>query len=153
MRFYDDLLKGKLVAITFMYATCEGICPSVTANLVQVQQILADRVGRDIFIYSITLKPTEDTPAVLKQYAQMHGVGPGWFFLTGRPADTELIRRRLGAVDLDPAVDADASSHIGLIRYGSEPLERWAACPGQAKPSWIARSILSLGAPGDVQAG
>lgn len=144
VRFYDDLLKDKVVAINFMYATCEGICPSVTSNLVQVQQILGNRVGRDIFMYSVTLKPEQDTPEVLEQYARMHQIGPGWFFLTGTPADIELIRRKLGAVNLDPLVDADTSSHIGLIRYGNEALERWAACAGQAKPAWIARSILSL---------
>lgn len=144
VRFYDDLLKNKVVAISFMYASCEGICPTVTSNLVQVQRILGERVGRDIFMYSITLRPEQDTPQVLDQYARMHGVGSGWLFLTGGAADIELIRRKLGAVDLDPRVDADASSHTGLIRYGNEALERWAACAGQAKPAWIARSILSL---------
>lgn len=151
VRFYDDLLKDKVVVINFMYARCEGICPSVTSNLVQVQRILGERVGRDIFMYSITLKPKEDTPEVLKRYAQMHGVQPGWLFLTGRPTDIELIRRKLGAVDPDPAVDADTSNHIGLIRYGDEALERWAACAGQATPTWIARSILSVGATGDAE--
>src|SRR5262245_54554797 len=47
VRFYDDLLKNKIVVINFMYATCERICPLVTANLVQVQKLLGDRVGRD----------------------------------------------------------------------------------------------------------
>jgi len=151
VRFYDDLLKDKVVVINFMYARCEGICPLVMSNLVQVQRILGERVGRDIFMYSITLKPKEDTPEVLKRYAQMHGVQPGWLFLTGRPTDIELIRRKLGAVDPDPAVDADTSNHIGLIRYGDEALERWAACPGQATPTWIARLIVSVGATGDAE--
>src|SRR5438093_802153 len=111
VRFYDDLLKDKVVVINFMYATCEGICPSVMSNLVQVQRILGERIGRDIFMYSITLKPKEDTPDVLKRYAQMHGVQPGWLLLTGRPAEIELIRRKLGAVDPDPTIDADTSNH------------------------------------------
>src|SRR5882724_7870803 len=62
VRFYDDLIKDKIVVINFMYAQCEGICPGITANLVKVQKILEDRVGRDIFMYSITLKPEEDSP-------------------------------------------------------------------------------------------
>ena len=151
VRFYDDLLKDKVVVINFMYATCEGICPTVVSNLLQVQRILGERVGRDIFMYSVTLKPKEDTPEVLRRYAQMHGAQPGWLFLTGRPPDIELIRRKLGAVDLDPAVDANTLSHIGLIRYGNETLERWAACAGQTKPAWIARSILSVGVTGDAE--
>src|SRR3989449_3130277 len=61
VRFYDDLVKGKIVLINFMYAKCEGLCPRQTANLVQVQQALGKHVGRDIFMYSITLKPEQDS--------------------------------------------------------------------------------------------
>ena len=61
VRFYDDLVKDKKVIINFMYAKCEGICVPVTANLVRVQKLLGDRVGRDIFMYSITLKPAQDS--------------------------------------------------------------------------------------------
>src|SRR5215813_15393312 len=61
VHFYDDLVKDKVVAINFMYARCEGICPTVTANLVRVQKLLGDRIGKDIFMYSITLNPDQDT--------------------------------------------------------------------------------------------
>ena len=141
VRFYDDLIKDKVVVINFMYAHCEGICPGITANLIKVQKLLGDRVGRDIFMYSITLKPEEDTPAVLKGYAAIYNVGPGWSFLTGHPADIELLRRKLGFVNPDPALDADSSQHIGNIRYGNEPLQLWGACPGLAAPSWIVESL------------
>src|SRR5215813_14078367 len=63
VRFYDDLIKGKHVVINFMYANCESACPAITANLVKVQEALKDRIGKDIFMYSITLKPEEDDPA------------------------------------------------------------------------------------------
>jgi protein SCO1 len=78
VRFYDDLLKDKIVTINFMYSKCEGVCPGITANLLKVQKLLGARMGRDIFMYSITLKPEQDTPKVLKQYAKMHAAGPGW---------------------------------------------------------------------------
>src|SRR3954452_10233507 len=65
VRFYDDLIKDKIVVINFMYAQCEGICVPVTQNLKRVQNLLGKRVGRDIFMYSITLKPDEDTPEKL----------------------------------------------------------------------------------------
>lgn len=141
VRFYDDLIKDKVVLINFMYAHCEGICPGITANLINVHKLLGDRVGRDIFMYSITLKPWEDTPAILKGYAAIYNVGPGWSFLTGHPADIELLRRKLGFVNPDPALDADSSQHIGNIRYGNEPLQLWGACPGLAAPSWIVESL------------
>jgi len=141
VRFYDDLVKDKVVIINFMYTACEGVCPGITANLSKVQKLLVDRIGRDIFMYSITLKPKEDTPAVLNEYAAMLDAGPGWLFLTGDPADIELLRRKLGFVNPDPALDADASQHIGNIRYGNERRQLWAACPGLAAASWIVESI------------
>jgi protein SCO1/2 len=141
VRFYDDLIKDKIVLINFMYAKCEGVCPGITMNLARVQKLLGDRVGKDIFMYSFTLKPEEDTPGSLAAYAEMHHTKPGWLFLTGGRDDMELLRRKLGFTDPDPVVDAVKSSHIGNVRYGNEPLQRWGACPGLAKASWIAESI------------
>ena len=92
VRFYDDLVKDKIVIINFMYVKCQGSCPGTTANLVKVQKLLGDRVGKDIFMYSITLKPEEDTPEKLAAYAKAYKVGPGWQFLTGNPQDVELLR-------------------------------------------------------------
>jgi protein SCO1/2 len=144
VRFYDDCLKGKRVLVQFTYLSCEGKCPLITANLVQAQRLLGERAGRDVFFVSISLKPELDTPAALRQHAALHGVGPGWTFLTGRPADIELLRRRFGMVDPDPELDADPSNHTGMVRIGNVPYERWLGCPGQAPPAWIVRSILSI---------
>jgi protein SCO1/2 len=142
VHFYDDLVKDKKVIINFMYAKCEGICVPVTTNLVRVQKLLGDRVGRDIFMYSITLKPAEDSPEVLREYAEEHHVGAGWMFLTGSPPDIDHLRRALGFTYADPAEDADTSNHIGMLRFGIEAQTRWAACPGMANPEHIVREIL-----------
>jgi len=142
VRFYDDLLKDKVVTVNFMYTQCEdGRCPLTTANLVRVQKLLGDRVGRDIFMYSFTLAPGHDTPAVLARYAKAYGVGPGWTFVTGSPGDMERLRRKLGFAWANPVRDAKRSSHTGNLRYGNEPAQLWAACPTMAKPEWIVESI------------
>lgn len=141
VRFYDDLIKDRAVTINFFYAQCDEICPIVTANLARVQKLLGDRVGRDIFMYSISLRPETDTPAALKHYAQMHGAQPGWTFLTGAKPDVELLRRSLGFTNPVASVDKDITQHIGNVRYGNEPLMLWAACPGQARPEWIVESM------------
>lgn len=140
-RFYEDLIKGKVVTINMFFAKCEDICPLITSNLVRVQRILADKVGRDIFMNSISLKPEQDTPAQLKAFAKMHRAGPGWNFLTGKPADIERLRRNLGFTNPDPRLDQDINQHIGNVRYGNERLMLWAACPGMADPHFIAESI------------
>ena len=141
VRFYDDLVKDKAVTINFFFARCEEICPLVMSNLAKVQRLLGERVGRDLFMTSISLKPEEDTPAKLKAYAEMHGARPGWTFLTGAPADVELLRRSLGFTNPSAKVDKDLNQHIGNVRYGNEPLMLWAACPGQARAEWIVESV------------
>ena len=141
VKFYDDLIKDKIVIINFMYVRCDGKCPATTANLVQVQKLLGDRVGKDIFIYSITLKPEEDTPRDLKEYAKAYKVGPGWQFLTGDPKDVELLRRKLGFIDRDPVRDANKSNHIGMLRWGNEPHTLWAGCPASLAPAKIVKEL------------
>ena len=149
LKFYDDLIKDKIVIFNMFYAKCEGICSPITRNLVRLQKILGDRVGKDIFMYSFTLKPKEDTVAAMSHYAHMHKVKPGWLFLTGSANDMETIRRKLGFVDPDPEVDKDLSNHIGVIKYGNEPLERWGGCPGMQAPEWIAETLSWVDWPKD----
>jgi len=96
VRFYDDLIKGKIVVISFIYTRCTDICPITTARLTQVEDKLGESVGRDIFIYSITVDPENDSQEQLKKYAEAFQTGPGWFFLTGTLADMRAINGKLG---------------------------------------------------------
>jgi protein SCO1/2 len=149
VKFYDDLVKDKIVVFNMFYAKCEGICSPVTRNLARVQNLLGNRVGKDIFFYSFSLKPKEDTVSALAHYAEMHKVKPGWLFLTGSPDDMELLRRKLGFVDPDPEVDKDTGNHIGVLKYGNEPLQRWGGCPGMQAPDAIAEAISWVDWPKD----
>jgi protein SCO1/2 len=151
VRFYDDLIKDKIVLLNFMYVKCEGVCMPITMNLRRVQDLLGRRMGRDIFIHSFTLKPQEDTVASLRQYAQIHRVKPGWSFHTGSVDEMELLRRKLGYVDPDPEVDKDKSNHLGIIKYGNEPLERWGGCPGMLKASSIVKAVSWVDWPNNLK--
>jgi protein SCO1 len=144
VKFYDDLIRGKLVVINMMFARCFGICPMMTRNLLSVQSMLGDRVGKEVFMYSVTLRPEEDTPEVLRDYAEMHEVKPGWQFLTGAPGDIDLVRNKLGFYDPDPAVDRVADTHTGALRIGNDAYKRWAMAPSLAEPRQIVTSILHL---------
>jgi protein SCO1/2 len=141
LRFYDDLLRGKIVLVNFFYTDCDAVCPLMTENLSHVQELLSPRLGRDIFMYSITLQPRRDTPALLAAYASRYGAGPGWLFLTGAPDDIELLRQRLGFVQSDPTEDADLEQHIGVVRIANEPLHRWIMTPALLKPEAIVRAV------------
>lgn len=141
VRFYTDLLKDKIVVLNFFYAKCEGVCPGVTANLAKLYKLLGNHMGNPVFMYSITLKPEEDTLQVIKEYAKTYHAGPAWMFLTGNIDDIESIRRGIGFVDPNPVVDRDKSQHIGNIRYGNEAEMQWGSCPGLAHASWLAKEV------------
>jgi protein SCO1 len=143
-RFYDDLIKNKLVLLNFFYASCEERCPIYIHNLCAVQTLLKRRMDKDFFIYSLTLDAHHDTPQVMRAYAEEHGAGEGWKFLTGKPEDLELLRQRLGFTDSDPVVDKDRTSHVGIVRYGNDRLDRWAACAAITNPEEIAKYIAWL---------
>lgn len=70
VRFYDELIKDKMVVVNFIYTNCPDICSLSTARLSQVVRRLEDRVGRDVFVYSISLDPENDSPEVLAGYAK-----------------------------------------------------------------------------------
>ena len=94
--FHDDVLKGKVSIISFIYTSCRDICPVVTARLSQLEDKLGDAAGRDYFFVSISIDPTNDTPDKLKEYGKAFGAGPNWLFLTGTVKDIDAIRHRLG---------------------------------------------------------
>jgi protein SCO1/2 len=96
VRFYDNLVKGKIVIISFIYTSCTDICPLTTARIAQLEDKLGDLVGRDVFILSMTVDPERDTPERLKEYAEAFGAGPGWSFVTGKPEDIRAINYKFG---------------------------------------------------------
>ena len=139
VKFYDDLIKDKIVLINFMYVRCGEICPGMTANLRRVQEEFGDRMGKDVFMYSVSLD--QDTPEMLKGYAELFNVQPGWTFLTGKKADIETLRNRLGFNSSDPKIDKDRTQHTGVVKFGIEHLETWAMAPALSEPQFIAEYL------------
>ncbi|HSD61378.1 MAG TPA: SCO family protein, partial [Burkholderiales bacterium] len=139
LRFYDDLIKGKVVLINFIYASCQDACPLETAKLRQVQEVLGDRVGSDIFMYSITIDPGHDTPPVLKAYAEKFKVGPGWQFLTGKEADITLLRKKLGLYR-DEKLE-ERNDHTTSLIVGNEATGQWLKRSSFDHPKVLARVL------------
>lgn len=140
VRFYDDLIKDKLVIINHIYTQCEGTCPIATANLVRVQRLLGERVGRDVHMYTLTLKPWEDDVDALKAYAEAHGVRPGWKFLTGDDHDLTTIRFRLSRWD-HLGIDFNIEQHTGMVRIINDPINRWTMYPANGRPELIVDAV------------
>lgn len=124
VRFYDDLIAGKVVAINFIFTSCSATCPAETARLRQVQQLLGGRVGKDLFFYSISIDPLADTPETLKAYAERFHVGPGWRFLTGEFEDITELRQRLGMLDIRSDPNNKSEHSLSLI-IGNQSTGQW----------------------------
>ena len=141
VRFYDDLIRGKQAVVTFMYADCGGACDMVTQRLKVIYKELKPRMGNDLFFYSLTIKPQDDTPAALKHYAQMNKADlPGWVFLTGDAYDLETIRMRLFAMS-HPGFDLDDALHGGMLRIINDGRNSWGMANAFASHKNVMRHI------------
>lgn len=90
-------LRGKVVAITFLYTACPDICPLLTQKMVELQDALGEDFGSKIQFVSMTLDPEHDTQEVLLDYANAWEAKlAGWSFLTGPPAVVQDVARRYG---------------------------------------------------------
>lgn len=90
-------LRGKVVVVTFIFASCADACPLLTAKMAALQDDLGMDFGPRVFFVSITVDPERDTPEVLRGYAQAHGANlAGWAFLTGTSAEIREVARRYG---------------------------------------------------------
>jgi protein SCO1/2 len=151
VKFYDDLIYGKQAVVNFMYANCTGACPLITEKLVQVHRALKDRMGKDLFIYSLTLYPDQDDPAALKKFATMHGaLLPGWTFLTGDPYDLETIRYRLFREN-HIKFDLDKGFHAAQLRIINDATNHWAHVSPNASLETILKHISWLDPPKSIE--
>jgi len=121
LHFYDDLIKDKIVVVSFVYTTCADLCPVTAARLATLQERLGDAMGRDIFFISITVDPKHDTPEMLKAFGEAFDAGPGWQFVTGKPEDINQITARFG----DRSSERGLQDHRNEILLGNDALGDW----------------------------
>ncbi len=138
MRFYSDLLQGKVVIIDSFFATCQGSCLPMNRNLEKVQEALGDHIGKDVFIISISVDPAVDTPASLKEYAKKLHARPGWYFLTGDKQNVDLALHKLGQY-----VD-DKQDHLNIFIIGNERTGLWKKAFGLARSDELVKVVESV---------
>ena len=138
MRFYSDLLHGKVVVINSFFATCKGSCLPMERNLEKVQAALGDRVGKDVHIISISVDPMVDTPANLKQYATKLNAKPGWYFLTGEKQNVDLALKKLGHLV------ANKEDHLNIFIIGNERTGLWKKAFGLANSEELVKVVESV---------
>jgi cytochrome oxidase Cu insertion factor (SCO1/SenC/PrrC family) len=127
--FYSDLVKGKTVAVNFIFTNCTTICPPLGATFARVQRELGDKVGKDVYFISVSVDPLTDTPERLKAWGAKFKAGPGWTFVTGNKEEIDRLLRALGASV------ARREDHTPTVIIGNDDRDVWTRTYGLATPS------------------
>ena len=132
-RFYNDILKNKVVVINTFFTTCTNICPPMNRNFEKMQEALGDRLGKAVFLISITVDPVTDTPPRLKEYSRRFHARPGWIFLTGKKENVDWALYKLGQY-----VESK-DDHTSIFIIGNEPKGLWKKAFGLAQVDELIR--------------
>lgn len=138
VRFYSDLLKDKVVLVSFYYLDCGTVCPLQNKILAELQNLLGDRLGKDIALLSITVDPARDTPELVKAYARAWNARPGRLFLTGSKINIDWINYKLGGYVEDPKTHK-TTYLLGNVRTG-----HWMTLRPDTKAKTLQDNLLKL---------
>ena len=138
VHFYSDILKGKTVVVNAFFTSCTSVCPPMNRNMEKIQEVLGNRVGRDVFLVSMTVDPETDTPARMKEYAQKFHAGPGWIFLTGKKENLDWALYKLGQY-----VERK-DDHTTVLIIGNEPTGLWKKAFGMANVAELVQIVESV---------
>ena len=134
LNFYTDLIKGKSVAINFVFTTCTAICPSLAATFRKVQQEARAR-GLNVQLISVSVDPTVDTPERLQEFAKKFKAEPGWTFVTGDKAEIDSVLQALGVAVVNK------NDHTPMVLIGSDVNDHWTRTYGLSSPATIVDRI------------
>ena len=139
LKFYDDVLKGKVVAINFIFTNCQGACPLMTRHLTLVRDLLGPDVGNEIHFVSMSIDPLRDTPAAMKEFAQTHDADQDyWRFVTGDPENLEYIVKKLGQYT------EDVEAHSTLLLAANVRTAHWTKIPPNVPPNGVVERLRIL---------
>lgn len=138
VRFYSDLLKDKVVLIHFFYVNCKTTAARQSKVLSDLQPLLGERLGKDIFLVSITVDPSVDTPEKVRDYARAFAPRQGWTFLAGKKENVDWINYRLGNYTPNP------ESHAAFFLLGNLRTGHWLKNQPETKAKALADQLITL---------
>ncbi|HYP00193.1 MAG TPA: SCO family protein [Pyrinomonadaceae bacterium] len=138
MRLYSDVLKNRVVVVNAFFATCQGSCLPMNRNLEKLQATFKERMGKDLYIVSISVDPTVDTPQALKEYAKKLNAAPGRLFLTGKKENVDWALYKLGQYV------EQREQHTNIFIIGNERTGLWKKAFGLAKPEELVKVVESV---------
>jgi cytochrome oxidase Cu insertion factor (SCO1/SenC/PrrC family) len=139
LRFYSDVLKDRVVLISFMFMNCEGACPMLAQKLKQTRALMVPAIKDEVWFVTLSVDPERDTPEAMKQFAENQGLDESrWLFLTGEKRNVELLIRKLG--QYTPNIEA----HTTLMLAGNDRTRHWTRVLPMVPPDGIAQQMRAL---------
>jgi cytochrome oxidase Cu insertion factor (SCO1/SenC/PrrC family) len=138
-RFHDDIARGHVVAINFIFTRCTTICLPMSGTFARAEALLGQRRAR---LVSITLDPAGDTPERLAEWKKRFGGGASWTLLTGSKEEIDRLGKALGAFT------PDRSSHSPTVIVLDEASGRTTRVNGLASARAIIKAIDDVSSPG-----
>jgi protein SCO1/2 len=135
VRFYSDLIKDKVVVVSFVFTTCTFVCPMQGESFSKLQSMLGERLGKEVYLISVSTDPEGDTPERLKTWGLRFRARPGWTLVTGKKSEIDKVAMALTGA---PAVKGE---HSPAVFIGSDKTGRWLRAYGLAEPGRFASLI------------
>jgi protein SCO1 len=135
LHFYSDLVRGRTVAINFIFTTCTTICPPMGATFAKVQSLAAARAGADVQLISVSVDPVTDTPERLKAWGAKFKARPGWTFVTGPLPQINELLKALGGFS------GRREDHSPVVLIGNDATGVWTRANGLASPAKLLAAI------------
>jgi len=135
VRFYSDLIKDKVVVLSFFYTSCAYTCGLQGRTLSRLQSLLGERLGKSVFLVSVTIDPAKDDPFKLKAWGQRYNLQPGWTLVTGEEAEMNKI--------LLPFIGTPAGvgMHFPATFIGNDSKHLWTNAAGVLTPENLLDAI------------
>jgi len=141
VHFYRDLIQGKVVAVNFIFTTCTTVCPPMGALFGQLQEAERERLGRDLFLISVSIDPVVDTPERLAAWGKKFGAKPGWTLVTGDKEDITTILKAMGVYV------PSFQDHQPVTLIGNDSAGAWRRVYGFATARKLASLIDEVSVP------
>jgi len=138
VRFYSDLIKDKVIVLTFFYTSCTSVCTRQGKVLSELQSLLGERLGESVFLISVTMDPLKDNPQQLKAWGAHYKIKPGWTLVTGDEAEmNKLLIRFTGT-------KAGGGMHIPATFIANDKKGLWTSGVGVFAAGDLLKAVDSM---------
>ena len=139
LRFYTDVLRNRVVLISFIFTNCDYACPMQAQKLKQTRALMVPAIKDEVWFVTLSVDPERDTPAAMKQFAEKQGLDESrWLFLTGKKENVDFLVKRLGQYT------ENVEAHTTLMLAGNDRTRHWTRVLPMVPPDGIAQQMRAL---------